>query len=165
MSELELPVVDREQGIIIKSVNVDSYSVGSGWYVHIIPDKDDKKYGRWRQADKLTKWCDEELIKLPEEKIPDEPDEKYVKGVMSEMLLENGLSACEKCEKCVPAGKLVTKTGSYVATICEECEGGCSECGADDWESLGKKRKNSATSAPRWECNECGHVKKGITTG
>lgn len=165
MSELELPIVDRDRGIIVKSVNVDSYCAGTGWYVHIIPDKDDKRYGRWRQSDKIAKWCDEELVKLPEDKIPDEPDQEYVLGVLEEMLLENGLSGCERCEKCVPVGELTTKDGSYVATICDECAGNCTQCGEDDWNQLDKKRAHDARETPKKECENCGHVTAaGVST-
>lgn len=157
MCDLELPVVDKDLGIIVSRVNVDSFRAGSGWYVHMIPDKDDKRYGRWRQSDKLTKWCDEELVKLPEDKLPEDVDEDYVKSVMQEMLLENGLSGCKRCEDCVPVGELVAD-GGYVATVCSECAGRCSECDANEWSSIPKKNKNDAREHSKKECDECGHV-------
>jgi len=165
MANIELPWIDRERGLIVSNINVNSFSAGTGWYVHFIPDKEHTHYGRWRQSDRLTKWCDSELVKLPDEKVPENADREWLLGVIEEMLVEDGLSGCKRCGTCVPAGELVTASGSYVAAICRECKGVCTECGANDWEALAKKNPHNAREAPKKKCNACGLTKKaGVST-
>jgi hypothetical protein len=164
MSELELPIIDRDRGFIVKDVNVDGYSVGTGWYVHFIPDKEDKEYARWRQSDKLTKWCDSELVVLPEEKLPDDVDEEYVLGVLEKILIEDGLSGCKRCGTTVPVGSLENDGSDYVATLCPDCANACPECGGTEWEHLGKKKAHSARHGARHKCEECGYVREDAPT-
>jgi len=165
MKEVEtLPLIDTDSGIIVRSLNVDSYSAGTGWYVHQIPDKTDTWYGRWRQSDQLTKWCDEELVRVPDSLLSDEPTSEEVLSLAKEYVFDKGVSFCSRCETAVAVGSLETDSG-YVATVCGECKDSCTECDAEAWESLGRKHAHSTTSPPRWKCTECGHIKKGITTG
>lgn len=165
MSEIELPMVDKDRGVIVSRVNVDSYSAGTGWYVHFIPDKTEYDYCKWRNADSLTKWCDSELVKLPESFVPDDVDEEWVTDFMAGMLIEDGDSMCLRCASRVDAGSLVAADGSYVANICPDCKGICSECGANSWEALGKKNAHNAKEAPKKKCNDCGHkTASGVST-
>lgn len=163
MSDLDLPVIDKELGIVVKDVMVDGYS-GTGWYVHLIPPKDSYKHARWRNSDKLGKWCNEELVLLPDDNLPDDVDEEYVVDVMERMLLRDGRSGCKRCHECVPVGSL-NSDGGPVGTLCDECAGCCPKCGHDEWESLGKKKKNSARHGARSRCKDCGYTKEKMPTG
>lgn len=165
MKEVEsLPLIDTDAGIIVRSLNVDSYSAGTGWYVHQIPDISDSYYGRWRQSDRLTKWCDEELVRVPDRLLSDNPTSDEVLSLAKEYVFDKGVSFCSGCGTEVPVGSLKTDAG-YVATVCGECKDACPDCESKSWLTLGRKDKHSTTSPPRWKCTECGHIKKGITTG
>ena len=162
---IEIPWIDTERGLIVSRINVDSYSAGTGWYVHMIPDKEDVYYGRWRQSDDLTKWCDSELIKLAESFVPDDVDSEWVREFMEGMLVEDGDSMCQRCNSRVDVGSLVPADGSYVANICPECKGVCTECGENDWNHLEKSDPHNARETPMKKCNECGHkTSSGVST-
>ena len=165
MSDPELPWIDAERGLIVSRVNADSFSAGTGWYVHFIPDKTEYDYCKWRNADSLKKWCDSELVKLPSRFVPDDVDTEWVVEFMAGMLIEDGDSMCARCESRVSVGSLVPADGSYVANICPDCKGVCSECGSNDWEMLGRKDPHNARQTPKKKCNGCGHkTASGVST-
>lgn len=156
MSDIDLPVIDKDLGVIVTRVNVDSYSAGTGWYVHKIPEKENKMYGRWREADDLKKWCNEELVKLPESHVPDDVDREWVLDVLEAVLLESGDSLCKRCSKHVPVGDLEAD-GGYVAVYCPECAGSCSECGSSDWKPHPGNESNNARTHNHKLCKSCGN--------
>jgi len=81
-------------------------------------------------------------------------------------LAREGMVPCNRTNALFPIPEWSTPTGSYVATISSLVGGGCPNCGADKdehWECI--KSSNRTRVPNKYQCQECGHTKEGITTG
>jgi hypothetical protein len=162
--DLSLPL--REDGCIVQRVSTSYHGAGdyASYHVHYVPEEGTEDRRRYDNCDDLTHWCDEEFIKLPHSWFGGEPTTQELLETVQQLTFEEEVSVCKECQTKVQRGTLERDTG-YVANVCSACNGSCTSCGESNWEHLGKKRDNSARSAPRWKCTDCGHIKKGITTG
>lgn len=77
-----------------------------------------------------------------------------------------GWAVCSKSQALFPAPEWTTPTGSYVSTMSEVYSGKCPDCGADKEENWERISSSNRTRVPnKYQCQECGTKRKGITTG
>lgn len=143
----------KDKNIIITIIYPDRQP--DFWYVDILKDKYENKDISDRKTTRISKH-QESVVPPNDIEVNFENAKKYA--------IDEGVSFCKECGAKVPVGKLKRDNG-YVANVCGQCKGKCTECGGSNWKSLGRKNPHSTTSPPRWECKSCGNIKKGITTG
>lgn len=84
----------------------------------------------------------------------------------AEYFVNRGVVPCNRTKELFEIPKWGTPTGSYVATVSAEQKDKCPNCGApksDNWECVRSSRRTRVPNT--YKCTECGHTKKGITTG
>lgn len=81
-------------------------------------------------------------------------------------LSREGMAVCARAKALFPIPEWSSPTGSYVNTISSLSAGVCPECEAPKSESWEVVSSSSRTRvADVYQCQQCGHKKKGITTG
>jgi predicted RNA-binding Zn-ribbon protein involved in translation (DUF1610 family) len=81
-------------------------------------------------------------------------------------MAREGMVVCTRSQAFIPIPEWTTPTGGYVATISDQHDGTCPECGAtkdDHWECI--ESPASIRKPNVYRCQECGTTTRGITTG
>lgn len=90
-------------------------------------------------------------------------------GVLADVAIElaqEDVMLCNRTKKLFTLGEWSAPTGSYVATVASDEANRCPRCGApkeEYWECIRSSRRTRVPN--KYQCQNCGKTRSGITTG